>query len=194
MRGLLPAVAVALSLAAASFAAEEVGSHWSTGFGYRGTACSAAAIPEVPEAYYGIDLVPTKRVPGTGAGSGLGEVSFADSPFGVSVSDEGEYVYDIAIRLERLKPPKTGKLTAWVAKSDLSEVASLGPLDGELRVRGRVAWNKFLVVVTLEPEGELGNGWRGPIVMRGMSRSGMMHTLAGHGPFEKEPCAKYGFK
>jgi hypothetical protein len=30
--------------------------------------------------------------------------------------------------------------------------------------------------------------------MRGMSRSGRMHTLAGHGPFEAEPCAKYGFR
>jgi hypothetical protein len=29
--------------------------------------------------------------------------------------------------------------------------------------------------------------------MRGMSRSGMMHTMAGHGPFQQENCARYGY-
>ena len=36
--------------------------------------------------------------------------------------------------------------------------------------------------------------WTGPIVIRGMSRSGMMHTMAGHGPFEEENCAAYGYE
>ena len=67
-------------------------------------------------------------------------------------------------------------------------------LDQNDSVRGRVAWNKYLVVLTLEPTDDPGaTKWSGPIVSRGMSRSGMMHTLAGHGPYENEPCAKYGF-
>jgi hypothetical protein len=192
MRGL--ALAAGLVLAPAALLAGETASPWSAGYGYRGMACSAAAVPNVPEAYYGIDLVPTKRVPGTGASTGLGKVNFVDSPYGVAVTERGEYVYDVAIRLERLKRPRSGTLTAWVARSDLSEVERLGPLDDDLQASGQVAWNKFLVVVTLEPDAEPAELWRGPVVLRGMSRSGMMHTLAGHGPFEKEPCAKYGFK
>jgi len=35
--------------------------------------------------------------------------------------------------------------------------------------------------------------WTGPVVMRGMSRSGLMHTMAGHGAFEQENCAAYGY-
>ena len=33
-----------------------------------------------------------------------------------------------------------------------------------------------------------GNAWKGPILMQGISRSGMMHSAAGHGPFEVENC------
>ncbi|HZD06335.1 MAG TPA: hypothetical protein VE173_15600, partial [Longimicrobiales bacterium] len=60
--------------------------------------------------------------------------------------------------------------------------------------RGRSSWNKFLVVVTLEPtDGSDASTWSGPIVLRGMSRSGAMHTMAGHGPFQQEKCAAYGY-
>ena len=55
-------------------------------------------------------------------------------------------------------------------------------------------WNKFLVFVTLEPAEATGEArWQGPVVMRGLSRSGLMHTMAGHGPYEQEPCAVYGY-
>ena len=184
---------VALALAAIPALAEER-SLWSGGFGYRGVSCSAAAIPDVPDAYYGVDLVPTRRVPGTGNAVGLGKVSFAPSPYGVSVTGTGEYVHDIELSIDRLKPPANGVLTAWIASSDLTRVERIGVFDESLRASGRVSWNRFLVVVTLEPSSEPADGWTGPVVLRGMSRSGMMHTMAGHGPFEKEPCAKYGFR
>ena len=60
---------------------------------------------------------------------------------------------------------------------------------------GEVGWNKFLVVITLEPEDDPEAAtWSGPIVLRGMSRSGAMHTMAGHGPFQEENCAAYGYE
>jgi hypothetical protein len=100
---------------------------------------------------------------------------------------------DITMALRRIKKPKKGFLTAWATKDDLSETTRLGVLDDDFRVSGKAAWNKFLLVVSLEPTDEPTGKWSGPIVMRGMSRSGMMHTLAGHGPYQAEPCAKYGF-
>lgn len=189
------ALIATLLLTAPVSASEERTSPWSLPFGFVGTCSTAAppAIPDVASHYYGIDLVPTKRVPGTGAGVGIGVVTFARSPYSVSVTPEGSYRLDVRMALDRIKPPKRGVLTAWATKDDLTDVVRLGVLDESLRASGQVGWNKFLLVVTLEPSSEPSESWRGPVVMRGMSRSGLMHTLAGHGPYEKEPCAKYGF-
>lgn len=196
MKIVIASAALALFAGGAS-AAERPSSPWSIPFAFGGAGCSAttaAAISDLPSSYYGIEMVPTKRVPGTGAGVGLGKVSFASSPYGIAVAPDGTYVVDVELALDRIKRPKSGVLTAWATKDDLSEAVRLGVLDDSLRASGRVAWNKFLVVVTLEPSAETADRWSGPVVMRGMSRSGMMHTLAGHGPYEKEPCAKYGFR
>ena len=70
----------------------------------------------------------------------------------------------------------------------------MGALDENLRADGRVTWNKFIVVVTLEPEDDpAAEMWSGPVVFRGMSRSGMMHTMVGHGALQQENCAAYGY-
>jgi hypothetical protein len=159
------------------------------------TPCSTIiSAPLLPSQYYGIEMVTTRRVPGTGRATGTGSVAFARSPFGVAVSPSGTYVYDLSLAVDRIKAPRRGAYTAWAAAPDLDDVVRLGVLEEGQSVSGRVAWNKFLVVVTLEPSAEPTDSWQGPVVMRGMSRSGMMHTLAGHGPYENEPCLKYGFK
>ena len=191
---LLVAASVSVSVSLVS-AAEERSSPWNLPFGFSGScgAASTAAIPDLPSNYYGIDMVPTKRVPGTGAGVGIGVVTFSKSPYGVSVTPDGTYVVDVQVTLDRIKQPKRGVLTAWATKDDLSEVKRLGTMDASFRASGQVGWNKFLLVVTLEPSAKPTDIWSGPVVMRGMSRSGLMHTLAGHGPYEQEPCAKYGF-
>jgi len=151
------------------------------------------AEPE-PPAYYAVELVTTKRVPGTGLASGTGHVTFAASPFGVALTPDGSYLYDVGIELSDLKRPRSGTLVAWATTTQVDQIRRLGALDDAYRSHGQVSWNKFLLVVTLEesddPEAEM---WSGPIVMRGMSRSGMMHTMAGHGPFQQENCARYGY-
>ena len=143
--------------------------------------------------YYSIDLVTTKRVPGSRSASGTVNVLFASSPFGVSVTGDGSYAYDLVGRIDGLGPARSGRYVAWVTTPDLSEVRRLGELDDSHRIEGRVSWNKFLVVVSLEA-GPPGERWSGPIVLRGMSRSGRMHTMAGHGPFQAEPCASFGYR
>ena len=149
--------------------------------------------PLLPSQYYGIEMVTTRRVPGTGRATGTGTIAFARSPFGVAVSASGSYVYDLSLSVDHLKAPRRGVYTAWAAAPDLDDVIRVGVLEEGQTVSGRVDWNKFLVIVTLELSAEPTDRWRGPVVMRGMSRSGMMHTLAGHGPYENEPCLKYGF-
>ena len=155
--------------------------------------CSAATYANIPSPYYGIELISTRRVPGTDRSKGVGKIQYRPSPFGISIDPKGKYVYEIAVSAENLKPPRKGAYVAWLTSSDLSEIRSLGVLK-DSPVKGAVSWNKFLVVVTLEPDPDaIGDTWSGPIVLRGMSRSGLMHTLAGHGPFESEPCSKYGY-
>ena len=140
-------------------------------------------------------MVSTKRVPGTGNASGVGEVNFSQSPYGVALADDGSYLYDFTVRFERLKPARGGTYVVWTTTPALDEVALAGELSDPVRFAGKVTWNKFLVVVTLEPAFDpAATMWSGPIVIRGMSRSGMMHTMAGHGPFEEENCAAYGYE
>jgi hypothetical protein len=151
------------------------------------------ADPGPPE-YYKIDLVPTKRVPGARMAEGVGYVAFARSPFGIAVTPEGHYVYDLTVTVEGLRPPEAGAYVVWVATPDLGTVERLGVLDAAGRAKGRVQLNKFLVIVTLEPSAKTpGARWTGPVALRGLSKSGYMHTMAGHGPFEQEPCANYGY-
>ena len=146
--------------------------------------------------YYAIELVGTKNIPGTGLATGRAEVTVsASSPFSVSLSADGNYHYDVHVSLERMRPPRRGVLVAWVTTPDLGDVRRLGPLDQTLQITGTTSWNKFLVVITLEETDDpSAKRWAGPIAFRGMSRSGMMHTMAGHGPFQEENCAAYGYE
>lgn len=169
--------------------------------------------------YYAFDLVGTGRVPGTGRAAGTARAVFASSPFGIAVAPDGSYVYDLLLDVEGLGEPPEGTYHVWVTTPSLDRVRHLGRLVPGTPFRGTVGWNKFLVVLTLEPgdapiaagsgTGADGAGaatatagsstsgpamWRGPIVLRGMSRSGMMHTMAGHGPFQQENCAAYGYE
>lgn len=152
--------------------------------------CSAD--PEPPE-YYAIPLVTTKNVPGTAFTRGNADVTFAPSPYGVSVAPDGSYSYDVHVRLDDLPEPPQGGYVAWVTTTQVDRIERLGALeDGQ--VTGTVDWNKFLVVVTLEDDpSTAADRWSGPIAFRGMSRSGKMHTMAGHGPFQEERCATYGY-
>ena len=145
--------------------------------------------------YYQFPMVSTKRVPGTGNATGVGEVAFTQSPFGIALAEDGSYHYDFTVRFERLKPARSGAYVVWTTTPELDQVVLAGELADPVAFSGKVAWNKFLVVVTLEPAFDPdATMWTGPIVIRGMSRSGMMHTMAGHGPFEEENCAAYGYE
>lgn len=158
---------------------------------------SLASAPDLcaagPE-YYKIALLSTKRVPGSARASGFAEVFYDDSPFGLAIAPDGSYVQRLELTIDGLKPARNGAYVVWASTTSLDQAKPLGILEGEHRLGGRVTWNKFLVVISLEPDPEsLGPKWSGPIVMRGMSRSGSMHTLAGHGPFQQEKCPAVGF-
>jgi hypothetical protein len=156
-------------------------------------AAVCAADPD-PPAYYAIPLVTTSNVPGSGRSRGTAGVTYRPSPFGISIGPDGSYLYDVRIETQRIPEPRRGVYVGWVTTTQVDQVRRLGVMDEDGFIDGQVSWNKYLVVVTLErrdePDADM---WSGPIVLRGMSRSGMMHTMAGHGPFEEEKCAAYGY-
>lgn len=151
--------------------------------------CSIA--PATPD-YYRIELVPTRRVRAAANATGHADVLFDESPFGVAVSATGYYKYDVEIHTDGLPRIDGNEYIVWITPPTLDNIRRIGPLvDGRLETT--VVENKYLIVVTLEPEGMIDDSWTGPIVMRGISRSGLMHTMAGHGPFDGEPCAQFGY-
>lgn len=159
------------------------------------TLAGAATPTSSPDSsYYSIDLVPTRRVPATAYVRGVADVRFSPSPFVVTVTPDGSYDYEVRVSLPGLREPRSGGYVAWVTTTEIDEIRRLGPVE-DGRVSGRVAWNKFLVVITLEEDPTTATDrWTGPIAFRGMSRSGAMHTMAGHGPFQDEKCAAYGYQ
>jgi hypothetical protein len=145
--------------------------------------------------YYAFELHTTKNIAGTGLARGTAEVEVAgSSPFSIALAPDGNYVYDLHVALERMKVPREGQLVAWVTTPEIDRVVRVGALDANLRASGTVDWNRFIVVITLEPDDDpTARTWSGPVVFRGMSRSGMMHTMVGHGALQQENCAAYGY-
>jgi hypothetical protein len=155
---------------------------------------TSAAMCVAGPPYYAFELVTTKNIPGTGLAKGTVDVSVSGaSPFSVSLGEDGSYNNDLAISLERMRPPRQGTLVAWVTTPEIDRIERIGALDEHLQAKGPVSWNKFIVVITLEADAEPADMWRGPIVFRGMSRSGMMHTMVGHGALQEENCAAFGY-
>lgn len=149
-----------------------------------GTAAAPACGPDP----FAIQLVPTAHANGA---TGEVELRFADSPFGVTVTPDGHHRYDATLRTLGLASPGRA-LVAWAATPNLARVSRLGTLDGRGRLDATIDYNKFLVFVTAEESADA-ETWSGPILLRGISPSGRMHTMAGHGPFQGEPCAAMGF-
>lgn len=151
-----------------------------------------------PPTHYAVTLTRTSQTSGLGRASGLGEVYFPPSPFGMTLTQNGSYLYQLRLTVEGLPPREGAEYVAWATTPTLDRIDRLGTVPESGTLNGELRWNKFLLLVTLEPEGPLtheGLEGLGPIVLRGMSRSGKMHPMAGHDPFvDREGCAQYGFE
>jgi hypothetical protein len=139
--------------------------------------------PAGPE-YYKIWLRPTGPGP-----QAVGEVDIAytPSPFGLAVTGDGRYAQDARIVVRGLPQDPTVTYVVWVAPPNLSAVRKLGAIKNDTEMKERIDWNKFLIFVSAEPDPSV-ERWKGKILLTGISRSGLMHTFAGHGPFESALC------
>ena len=112
------------------------------------------------------------------------------SPFEITVDADGFQTFDIEIQVDQLRRRNGAVYVVWAAKPELDEYVQLGTLPEDNRLVGQVAWNQFLVFVSEEASADV-ERWQGPIVLTGMSPSGRLHTMAGHGPFEAMNCQLY---
>jgi suppressor of ftsI len=157
---------------------------------------------------YSIELVPG---PGIAGGTGRVSLTWAPSPFGVSVSPDGHMVYSLTLVLNGLPAPRTlgpyDTYVAWVAEPLFGTPAAYNTTpevrDYADRVRwtfrseqklgvvangatdcGPVALDKFLVLITAEESGSVSER-RGYVVFRGYSPSTRLqaggHTMLSAG-------------
>lgn len=144
-----------------------------------GSGPDAAACEAAP---HRVDLESTANAPGA---SGWMDLRFGNAPYGVAVTEDGSYRYEISVHVTSV-PGNRGEsaLVAWAATPNLDRHLNLGSVGDDGVVEGEVSWNKFLVFVTAESSAEV-ETWQGPVLMKATSPSGNMHTMAGHGIFQQ---------
>ena len=146
-------------------------------------------VPADTTDYYSFPLRTPSSDLGGSREAGRVRVSYPPSPFGLPVDPEGRLVHRLEIAVGDDFRSRHDRLVVWVAPPELDPVRRLGSLDADGTVTGEVALNKYLVFVTEEPaDADEAGSWRGPVVLKGKSRSGRMQSAASHGALEPEPC------
>jgi len=129
---------------------------------------------------YDIPLLPGPVAPGA---SGSARLHFAESPFGVAVTQDGRARYDVRITASGLPDPSTlgdyHAYVAWEASPDLAAWRRLGTVGNGTTTVGPADWNKFLLVITAEPDSAPANHF-GPTVLHGVSPSGWLQQFLTH--------------
>ena len=143
------------------------------------TADGAARSGADPDLYC-IELLPAADIE---RGSGTARLLPPSSPFGVAVSPAGDHQYDIAFSLRDLPDPSSlgpyKAYVAWATTPQLNPVVRLGEVRNGTVTLGRVAFDRFLILITAEasatPTERVGR-----LVLRGTSASVRMqpHDLA----------------
>lgn len=124
---------------------------------------------------YCFDLLPTPAAPGA---SGRIVLSRPDSPFVLTVTPDGSIRYAVSVEIAGLPDPDelgARGFVAWATTPTLDPLLPLGPVGEGRTAAGEVDLDKFMVLVTAEPDpGNPDPGRRGRIVLRGMSPSTRM--------------------
>ncbi len=136
------------------------------------------ASPPSP-AIHCLRLIPTRNGQGY---RGVVRLTWADSPFGVTVSEDGRYVYDVQVRLTHLPRNPNATYVAWATTRDLEDRRRIGVLGDDLTAVGQIDWNRFMLLVTEERSPDV-EAWQGPILLTAMSPSSWMHTMGGEAIF-----------
>ena len=133
---------------------------------------------------YCLDLHATPAASGAGGSVDLGRVS---TPFGVAVTAAGNHIHELTAHLEGLPAPDSfgpySAYVAWAATPFFDPVVKLGEVGNGANALGRVAFNKFLILITAEASAGVAER-HGQLVLRGRSPSLFMdpHDLMTQAP------------
>jgi hypothetical protein len=129
---------------------------------------------------YDIPLFSTPKAP---AANGSARLVFAQSPFGIAVTADGRAQYDVQVTASGL--PAASSLgafktyVAWATTPDLQRWDRLGTITNGTTTVGHVTLNKFLLVITAEPD-SAPKVHAGPTVLHGTSPSGWLQSFLNH--------------
>ena len=136
---------------------------------------------------YDILLHPTKTAPGA---EGRARLIPTNSPFGIGVTADGRTSYDIVISVAHLPAPDSvGRFrgyVAWAATPDLQQWVRLGAVGNGTSTVGPVELNKFLLVISAEPDSAT-TTHSGPTILHGTSPSGWLQSFVTHPLFRGVP-------
>jgi hypothetical protein len=140
---------------------------------------ACAAVGElVRPALYAIPLLPDQGM----SGSGVATLVPAPSPFGITVTPDGHPIFDVTVTVQNLAPPQTNggtQYVAWATTQDLTDADRIGVIGHEQKAVGKVAWNKYIVLVTAEGA-TVSTHWKGTVVLRGFSPATYLTNYASH--------------
>ena len=129
---------------------------------------------------YDIPLFATATAP---AVEGHARLVSSASPFGVATTADGHAVYDARLTARGLPEPGTlGRYTgyvAWAATPDLQQWTRLGVVRNGTSTVGPIGFNKFLLIVTAEPD-TAAQRHSGPTILHGTSPSGWLQSFLTH--------------
>ena len=135
---------------------------------------------------YDIMLHPTAAAP---AASGRARLVYAASPFGIAVTADGRARYDVQVSAAGLPDTASSKAAgyvAWATSTDLTKWVRLGTVKNGTTTVGHVDMNKFLLVITAEPDSTVATH-AGPTVLHGTSPSGWLQSFLSHPLFRGIP-------
>jgi hypothetical protein len=128
---------------------------------------------------YRINLQPTTV--GSGA-SGVAKLALAPSPFGIALSPDGHFLFDVELAVTGLpKPSRWGPFStyvAWATTQNLDVARRLGVVTAGKPITAQVDYHKFILLVTAEADAR-GEHWKGPVVLRGLSASMFLDNFSG---------------
>ena len=120
---------------------------------------------------YCADLIP---VPALRGASGILELRGVPTPFDVSVTRDGHYLYELTARVEGLPAPETlGDYTvyvAWATTLLLGEPVKLGLVTNGVVSLGTLDYDQFRILISAEPNASVPER-TGRLVLRGTSPS-----------------------
>jgi len=129
---------------------------------------------------YDIFLLPGTTVPGA---AGTAVLHFSESPFGIAVTADGRLRYDVWLSLSGLPAPNSlgsyHAYVAWEVSPDLSQWHRLGAVGNGSSTVGTAESNKFLLVITAEPD-SAPTAHTGPTVLHGVSPSVWLQRFFSH--------------